>query len=84
MQKWGILDCNSGDFYYAENTLLDILEDRHGRRSTLFLSQLPVASWHDLIGDSTIADAIMDRIAYGSYRIELDGPSMRKKMYQKS
>lgn len=64
--------------------LLDILEDRHGRRSTLFLSQLPVASWHELIGDSTIADAIMDRIAYGSYRIELDGDSMRKKMYQKT
>lgn len=62
--------------------LLDILEDRHGRRSTVFLSQLPVASWHELIGDSTIADAIMDRIAYGSYRIELDGDSMRKKMYQ--
>jgi DNA replication protein DnaC len=64
--------------------LLDMLEDRHGRRSTVFLSQLPVASWHELIGDSTIADAIMDRIAYGSYRIELDGDSMRKKMYQKT
>jgi DNA replication protein DnaC len=46
--------------------LLDILEDRHGRKSTLFLSQLPVAAWHDLIGDSTIADAIMDRIVYSS------------------
>ena len=55
--------------------LLDIMEDRHDRKSTIFLSQLPVASWHDVIGDSTIADAIMDRI-------ELDGDSMRKKMYK--
>jgi len=62
--------------------LLDILEDRHGRKSTIFLSQLPVASWHGLIGDSTIADAIMDRIVYGSYRIELQGESVRKKMYK--
>ena len=63
-------------------TLLDILEDRHGRRSTLFLSQLPVASWHGVIGDSTIADAVMDRIVYGSIRIELKGDSFRKKLYQ--
>lgn len=62
--------------------LLDVLEDRHGRKSTIFLSQLPVASWHGLIGDSTIADAIMDRIVYGAYRIELQGESVRKKMYQ--
>jgi len=62
--------------------LLDILEDRHGRKSTIFLSQLPVTTWHGIIGDSTIADAIMDRIVYGSFRIELQGGSMRKKMYQ--
>ncbi len=61
--------------------LLDILEDRHGRKSTIFLSQLPVASWHGIIGDSTIADAIMDRIVYGAFRIELKGESIRKKMY---
>nr|WP_281283500.1 ATP-binding protein [Thiospirochaeta perfilievii] len=59
--------------------LLDILEDRHGLKSTIFLSQLPVKSWHGLIGDSTIADAIMDRIVYGSYRIELKGDSLRRK-----
>ena len=62
--------------------LLDIMEDRHGRKSTIFLSQLPVTSWHGIIGDSTIADAVMDRIAYGSYRIELNGESVRKKKYQ--
>lgn len=64
--------------------LMDILEDRHGRKSTMFISQLPVSQWHGLIGDSTIADAIMDRIVYGSYRIELKGESVRKKMSQKS
>jgi DNA replication protein DnaC len=62
--------------------LLDLLEDRHGRKSTIFISQLPVASWHGIIGDSTIADAIMDRIVYGAFRIELKGESIRKKMYQ--
>ena len=64
--------------------LLDILEDRHGLKSTVFLSQLPVTSWHGLIGDSTIADAIMDRIVYGSNRIELKGDSLRRKKHQKS
>jgi len=63
--------------------LLDILEDRHARKSTMFISQLPVSTWHDLIGESTVADAIMDRIAYNSFRIELTGESMRKK-YQKT
>ncbi len=62
--------------------LLDILEDRHGLKSTVFLSQLPVKSWHGLIGDSTIADAIMDRIVYGSHRIELKGESLRRKKHQ--
>jgi DNA replication protein DnaC len=64
--------------------LLDILEDRHGRKSTIILSQLPVSSWHSLIGDSTIADAIMDRIVHCSIRIELQGESVRKKMYKKT
>lgn len=59
--------------------LLDILEDRHGRKSTIIVSQLPVSSWHGVIGESTIADAIMDRIVYDSYRIDLDGPSLRDK-----
>jgi len=59
--------------------LLDILEDRHGRKSTIIVSQLPVCAWHDVIGESTIADAIMDRIVYDSYRIKLDGDSVRGK-----
>ena len=58
--------------------LLEILEDRHGIRSTIITSQLPVAAWHDVIGDPTISDAICDRIVHNCHRIELDGPSARK------
>lgn len=59
-------------------TLLEILEDRHGRRSSVFVSQLPVAKWHEIIGDPTIADAICDRIIHNAHRIELKGESVRK------
>ncbi|MEO1269367.1 MAG: ATP-binding protein [Myxococcota bacterium] len=58
--------------------LLEILEDRHGRKSTLIASQLPVKSWYDIIGEKTIADAILDRIVHQSHRVELKGESMRK------
>lgn len=58
--------------------LLEILEDRHGRRSTIVTSQVPLAKWHDTIGDPTIADAILDRIVHNAHRIELKGASMRK------
>jgi hypothetical protein len=51
---------------------------RHGRGSILITSQLPVASWHEVIGEPTLADAILDRIVHNAYRLELDGPSMRK------
>ena len=60
-------------------TLLELLEDRHGKRSTIITSQLPVKSWHEAIGDPTIADAILDRLVHSSHRIELDGDSLRKK-----
>ena len=58
--------------------LLDIIEDRHGRKSIIITSQLPINTWHDVIGESTIADAILDRIVHNSHRIELQGESMRK------
>ena len=58
---------------------LEILEDRHGLASTVITSQLPLASWHEVVGDPTIADAICDRIINTSYRIELKGDSLRKK-----
>lgn len=60
--------------------LMEIIEDRHGKASTIIASQLPVASWFDIIGEATIADAILDRLVHSSYRIELKGESLRKKM----
>jgi DNA replication protein DnaC len=60
-------------------TLLEILEDRHARKSTIFVSQLPVTNWHEVVGDPTIADAICDRIIHNAHRIELKGDSLRKK-----
>jgi len=59
--------------------LLEILEERHGRRSTLVSSQLPLASWHESLGDPTLADAILDRLVHNAYKIELHGASMRKR-----
>lgn len=65
----------------ARMALLEIMEERHNRKSTIIVSQMPVALWHEIIGDPTIADAIMDRIAFKSHRIELNGESVRKKLY---
>ena len=59
--------------------LMEMIEDRHGRASTIIASQLPVANWYDVIGEETIADAILDRLVHASYRIELKGESLRKK-----
>lgn len=58
--------------------LLDIIEDRHGRKTTVITSQLPVSLWYDAIGDPTVADAVLDRIVHGAHQIELTGESMRK------
>ena len=58
--------------------LLEVLDDRFNIKSTLITSQLPVEHWHDYIGDTTLADAIMDRLVHNSYRITLEGESMRK------
>lgn len=58
--------------------LLDIIEDRHGRKSMIITSQIPVSEWYDAIGDPTMADAILDRIVHTTHRIELTGESMRK------
>ena len=59
--------------------LLEIIEDRHGKGSVIISSQLPVSGWYDIIGEKTIADAIMDRLLHKTYRIELGGESMRRK-----
>jgi DNA replication protein DnaC len=58
--------------------LMEIIEDRCGNRSTLITSQLPLDKWHDVIGEPTFADAILDRLVHNAHRLELDGPSMRK------
>jgi len=58
--------------------LMEIVEDRYGRGSTLITSQLTVDTWHEVIGEPTFADAILDRLVHNAYRLALDGPSMRK------
>ena len=64
--------------------LLDIIEDRHERKSIIVTSQLPVADWYDAIGDPTVADAILDRIVHSAHQIELTGESVRKMKTRKS
>ncbi len=59
--------------------MMEMIEDRHGRKSTIIASQLPVTNWYDVIGEETIADAILDRLIHTSYRIELKGENLRKK-----
>jgi DNA replication protein DnaC len=61
-----------------QRDLLEIIEDRYDRRSTLVTSQLPVKHWHDILAEPTLADAILDRLVHNAYKIELKGESMRK------
>jgi len=58
---------------------LEIIEDRHGKGSIIVTSQVPVSKWHEIIGEKTIADAILDRIIHQAHRMELKGESLRKK-----
>lgn len=58
--------------------LLDIIEDRHERKSIIITSQYPSSSWYDMVGDPTVADAILDRIVHSAHYIELTGENMRK------
>jgi DNA replication protein DnaC len=75
LDDWGLAPLDAA----ARHDLLEILEARYGRRSTIITSQLPVDRWHDLIGDPTYADAILDRLVHNAHRIELTGESLRKK-----
>ena len=74
IDDWGVSKLS------AENRrdLLEIVEDRHGLRSTIVTSQLPVAKWHTVIADPTLADAILDRLVHNAYQLNLKGESMRK------
>jgi len=74
LDDWGLKPLNA----QARHDLLEILEDRYGRKSTLVTSQVPVADWHALIGHATYADAILDRLVHNAHRISLDGESMRR------
>ncbi len=62
---------------------LEICDDRYERRSMILTSQMPVAHWHEQIGDPTVADSILDRLVHNAYRLELNGESMRKKRGRK-
>lgn len=68
----------------GRSMLMEIIEDRHGKSSTIITSQIPVSKWHDIIGEQTIADAILDRIVHDAHRIEMKGDSLRKKKQQKN
>lgn len=63
---------------HARETLMDIIDDRYKKASTIISSQIPVSAWYDIIGEGTIADAILDRIVNSSHRIDLKGESLRK------
>ncbi len=64
--------------------LMEVVEERSGRGSVAITSQLPVSEWHQVIGEATLADAILDRLVHSSYRIELDGPSLRARRAEAS
>jgi DNA replication protein DnaC len=74
LDDWGLVPVKD----IERRDLLEIMEDRHGLRSTIWTSQIPVAQWHDHVGEPTIADAICDRLLHNAHRIALHGPSRRK------
>lgn len=76
LDDWGLAVLTSSE----RRDLLEILEDRHGRGSTIVTSQLPVEHWHEAIGDPTLADAILDRLVHNAHRLTLAGESMRKRV----
>ncbi len=69
---------------HSRSMLMEIIEDRHGKSSTIITSQIPISKWHEIIGEQTIADAILDRIVHDAHRIEMKGESLRKKRQLKT
>lgn len=74
LDDWGLEPLDA----QARHDLLEILEDRYGRRSTIVTSQLPVSAWHTVIGEATYADAILDRLVHNAHRLDLSGESLRR------
>jgi DNA replication protein DnaC len=74
IDDWGLAPLDDGQ----RRDLLEIMDDRYINRSTLITSQLPVENWHEMIGDGTLADAILDRLVHNAYRLQLKGESQRK------
>ena len=74
IDDFGLLPIDSAN----RSALMEIVEDRHRRASMIITSQLPVNCWHEVIGEKTVADAILDRIVHDAHRLELRGESMRK------
>ena len=74
LDDWGLESLTLGQ----RNDVLELMEDRHGNRSTLITSQIPVQKWHSAIGDPTLADAILDRLLHNAHRLQLKGESMRR------
>jgi len=64
---------------YSRLDLMEVMEDRHGRKSTIMASQLPVSAWYEIIGEPTLSDAILDRLTSKTIRVDLKGESFRKK-----
>jgi DNA replication protein DnaC len=75
LDDWGLVAL-SGD---GRRDLMEVIDDRHGRRSVVVTSQLPIDAWHGVIGDPTIADAILDRLVHNAHRIALSGHSLRRR-----
>jgi DNA replication protein DnaC len=79
LDDWGTHSLND----QQRHDLLEIFEERYKRKSTLITAQLPVAKWHEMIAEPTIADAILDRIVHNAHRISLEGDSLRKRKSNK-
>jgi len=74
LDDWGMQPLDGS----KRQDLMEVIEDRHGQKSTLIASQLPIKHWHDYIGEATMSDAILDRLLHGAHKLELNGESMRK------